>query len=245
MDIKAIKINNTCYPIADSTARESLLWGHAFPINSSTGVTPHTVAEIIDKIDGGAYPSYYLFLNDSYYFYDITGYNINNSIYQIWYNIRHINGVQDVVLDESTGTLFFPQSTLNYFLTSNSSDYFTINMTTYYADLLLNGSEVWELGSTTAYSYVNRFDLPGEYYIYKDAYHPRGIATVSQGIWTQASTFSSITELSWCFISGNFPATKLYCLIPKTENVSTVAQFKSWLQTNNISIRYRTSLTSS
>ena len=82
--------------------------------------------------------------------------------------------------------------------------------------LVLNGTEDWTLG--TSYTNVQRFDLAGAFKDYTDADHPRGVATVSKGVWTQEATFAGITELSLCFAYGTSP--KLYVLVPKSENIT-------------------------
>lgn len=103
--------------------------------------------------------------------------------------------------------------------------------------LVLNGTEDWTLG--TSYTNVQRFDLAGAFKDYTDTDHPRGVATVSKGVWTQEATFAGITELSLCFAYGTSP--KLYVLVPKSENITTVEAFKAWLASENITVEYAAS----
>jgi len=105
--------------------------------------------------------------------------------------------------------------------------------------LVLDGTEDWALG--TAYTNVQRFDLNGTFRVYTDADHVRGVAEVSKGAWIQDTTFAGVTELSLCFNYGVAPATRLYVLVPKSENITTAAAFKAWLAADPITVTYAVS----
>lgn len=234
-NISKFNIENKTYDIKDAIARE---WEGASPINVTTGATPHTVKDIMDKIAEGLYPSYYLLLDNIYYIYDVTGYDVRNSSYTIYYSPRHLNDYQSTAYDIHTATLRFPLDELSFTSASNTST-FIIDITGLtYQTLVLNGVEPsWRMGTT--YTNVQRFDLYGEFYPYSDSSHPRGIATVSKGTWIQDSGFANITSLSLCFITENNPRSRLYVLVPKSLNLTTVNAFRDWLANENITVQYK------